>query len=142
MACATFIPLLEFLLVEVCGFLEVEQLLLGELTLAVRVMHCQHVCRGFGVCDASAACELALKLLEADEKSTFLLGFESWIGLRLAARNMAGTGTSSMTGNAGATRLGRRCVGDEGIRDCVVHFLAMRRSVCHGRAGAGAGKCG
>lgn len=33
----TLVPLLQLLLVEMCGFLEVGQLLLGELALAVRM---------------------------------------------------------------------------------------------------------
>lgn len=36
----TFIPLLQLLLVKVSGLLKVEKLLLGELALAVGVMHC------------------------------------------------------------------------------------------------------
>lgn len=130
----TFIPLLQLLLVEMCGFLQVDELLLRQLALAASAMDGQRVPHHIQMRDSSALGHLVFKVLYADLEGASLLLLELGIALGDMTGNVEGAWTSVMAQvcNAGASFLGRRVVGQfVAVGFDVVHFLPVPRRVGH-----------
>lgn len=99
----TLIPLLQLLLVEMCGFLQVGELLLRELALAF--VECQRLEVQLKVFHACALLHLALEVLHADLEGTFLFGLELRVGMGDVTGDVVRTRTGIVGGicDAGAT---------------------------------------
>lgn len=98
----TLIPLLQLLLVKMCGFLQVGELLLRELALAF--VKSQRLGVQLEVFHACALLHLALEILHADLEGTFLFGLELGVGMGDVAGDVVRTRTRIVGGicDAGA----------------------------------------